>query len=207
MWKYAVGGVIAATAVGGLAGLYFFRPTSLVINQPPLSQPVQAATSTYATTTFSIVYPADLAMNEAYAYDQFGPKKLIRGVKFTIPLDMATGTNLSAYDTGISIEQLPRARNCTGDIFINVDVKTHSVTENSILYSVASTSGATAGDLYEEQVYALSGTHPCTAVRYFIHSTNIGNYPPGTVREFDRTALLATFDGIRHALTLESPAM
>ena len=44
----------------------------------------------------------------------FGEKKLIHGVKFTIPMTMATGTNLSS-DTHLSIESLPRAKNCTGE--------------------------------------------------------------------------------------------
>lgn len=206
MWKYAVGGIIAATALGGLAGLYFYHPTSLVINQsPPPEQLLQSATSTYATSTFSVVYPTNFTVHDDYAYDQFGPNKLIHGVKFTIPAEMATGTNVSSYDTGISIEQLPRARNCTADIYIRDDVKKHSVTENGVLYSIATTSGAGAGNFYEEQVYALSGTHPCTAVRYFIHSTNIGNYPEGTVREFDRTALISAFDEIRHTLIFITP--
>ena len=40
------------------------------------------------------------------------------------------------------------------------------------------------------------------AVRYFIHSSNIGNYPEGAVREFDRQALLNQFDQIRRSLIL-----
>src|SRR3989344_4217682 len=206
MWKYAVGGVIASTLLGGLAGFFFSRPPPFFTTQiPPPPQPIQAATSTYATTTFSVVYPTAFPMHDDYAYDQFGPKKLIHGVKITIPMEMATGTNLSSFDTGVSIEQLPRARNCTADIYIQADVKTHSQTENGILYSVATTSNAAAGNLYEEQVFALSGTHPCTAMRYFIHSTNIGNYDAGVVREFNRSALLATFDEIRRSVVFRQP--
>jgi hypothetical protein len=56
-------------------------------------------------------------------------------------------------------------------------------------------------------VYALKGTKPCIAVRYFIHSTSIGNYDPNAgVREFDREALLGAFDQIRRSLTLGTPA-
>jgi hypothetical protein len=41
--------------------------------------------------------------------------------------------------------------------------------------------------------------YTCTAVRYLVHSTNIGNYEPGAVREFDRPALIDLFDQIRRS--------
>ncbi len=82
------------------------------------------------------------------------------------------------------------------------NVTTHNVTDNGIEYSFASSTSAAAGNLYEEQVYALATSSPCTAVRYFIHSSNVGNYPAGAVREFDRAALLAEFDIIRRSVSI-----
>lgn len=160
-------------------------------------------TSVYASTTlgYSISYPQGYMVNEAYAYDQFGPKKLVKGVSFTIPAAMATGTNLSA-DTHVSVEELPRAKNCTADIFIPANVKAAALTDGTTQYSVASTSGAGAGNFYEETVYALTGSKPCTAVRYYVHSTNIGNYPQGAVTEYDKASLLSAFDTIRRSLVL-----
>ena len=161
-------------------------------------------TSTAASSTpgFSINYPKSYTLNASYAYSAFGPKKLIKGVKFTIPASMATGTNLSGSDTGVSVEWLPTARICTGDIFVQANVKAQSHTENGIEYSLATTTGGAAGNIYEEDVYALVGSKPCTAVRYFIHSGDIGNYPPGAVTAFDEPTLLAQFDQIRQSLTL-----
>ncbi|MBM3261650.1 hypothetical protein FJY93_04520 [Candidatus Kaiserbacteria bacterium] len=198
-------GIVVVVAL--TAGLYFSSQSMqkpVEASEPTPTQPQQVATSTYATTTFSLVYPADFTVNDAYAYDQFA-KKPIAGVKFVIPTQMATGTNLSAHDTGISIEQLPRAKKCTADIYIPADVKAQALQEGGVAYSVATTSGAAAGNVYEEQVYALSGSQPCTAIRYFIHSTQIGNYPPGTVREFDRAALIEAFDTIRRSIVFVPP--
>ena len=158
----------------------------------------QAASSTPG---FTIKYPKSFTLNDSYAYDAFGPKKLISGVKFTIPETMATGTNLSD-DTGVSVEWLPNAKNCTGDIFIQADVKPQSLTENGVEYSVATSSDAAAGNRYEEDVYAIVGSKPCTAVRYFIHYGAIENYPAGAVTAFDEPALLAQFDKIRQSLVL-----
>jgi hypothetical protein len=43
-------------------------------------------------------------------------------------------------------------------------------------------------------------------VRYFVHSTNIGNYPEGAVTAYDRTALLDAFDAIRRSLVFTPQA-
>ena len=202
MLKYIVG-VIAIIIV--LAGAYYY----LVMSQTPLAPEVQApevqvpTTSTYATSTYSVQYPPEFILDENYAYDQFGPTKLIHGVRFAIPETMATGTTLSA-DSYVAIEQLPRAQNCTADIYLKQDVKAVAFTEDGTAYSIATSSEAAAGSTYEEMVFALPDSSPCTAVRYRVHSTNIGNYPAGTVQEFDRTALLAAFDTIRRSLQVSS---
>ncbi len=200
MWKYIAGAVVLVLLAGG--GYYFlYGKKDVGAGQGGVATVVQAATTTYAGANFSLVYPANYTVDAAYAYDQFGPKKLINGVRFTIPASVATGTNL-AGDTYLAVESLPRAKNCTGDIYIQANVKPQTLMEGGAQYSVASTSGAAAGNRYEEVVYALLGSTPCTAIRYRLHSSNLDNYPPGAVREFDRAALLADFDKIRQSLAL-----
>jgi hypothetical protein len=170
---------------------------------PPPPPPPPPALSTYATTTFSLQYPSTFTLDESYAYEGV-PGKPIAGVKVTVPGDMTSGTNLSS-DSGVSVESLPRAAKCTGDIYVLQNVKAADMTVGSTTYSVATTSEAAAGNLYEEHVYALKGSQPCIAVRYLIHSGNIANYPAegeGSVREFDRTSLLRAFDAIRDSVTL-----
>ncbi|HCM43532.1 MAG: hypothetical protein UY39_C0049G0002 [Candidatus Kaiserbacteria bacterium GW2011_GWC2_49_12] len=204
MLKYFVGIVILVViAVGGYYTWDFFKraPQSPKVDNTTPS--IQMATSTYATTTFSIVYQNDFAVDDLYFYDQFAGKP-IDGVKFTIPLTMATGTTLSS-DTYLSIETLPRAQSCSGDIYVVPNVDAREVAEGGTVYSVATTSSAAAGNMYEEQVWAIKDSSPCTAVRYFIHSTDIGNYELGAIREFDRPALLRAFDTLRRALLLKSP--
>ena len=159
----------------------------------------------FASTTFSVQYPPSYTLNASYAYDQFGPKKLIAGVSFTVPPDMATGTNLGS-DTKVSVEQLPHAKNCTADIFILDNVKAQRIVDAGVEYSLASSTGAGAGNRYEEIVYALTNSTPCTAVRYWIHYSVIDNYPAGTVRQFDETQLISEFNQVRQSLTLTSAA-
>ncbi len=208
-WTIAIIVVLMLLIAGGV--VFRGRLTNLIpsggqqTEQQATTTPTQAVWQSYATSTYSIQYPPSYHLNAAYQYTQFGPNKPIAGTSFTVSPEMATGTNL-ASDTYLSVEQLPRAKNCTGDIFINADVSAQKVTENGVQYSVASSTGAGAGNRYEETVYALVGSSPCTALRYFVHYSVIENYPQGAVREFDRTQLISEFDQIRHSLTLGAAA-
>ncbi len=150
---------------------------------------------------FSIRLPQGYTTDASYVYNMT-PTKTFNGVKFTIPASLATGTNLGS-DTYISVETNPSSQTCTADTFLdgsNIVAKT--MTENGTDYSVASSTGAGAGNRYEETVYSIPGTNPCIAVRYFIHYSVIENYPPGTVTAFDEQSLINQFDTIRKTLTL-----
>jgi membrane-bound inhibitor of C-type lysozyme len=155
---------------------------------------------------FSIRYPAGYTLDEGYNYLLSGtaatPSR-ISGVKFTIDPAIATGTNL-ASDSYASVEQIPQAGTCSADKFLDLanGGKAQDIQDGDTQYSFASTSDAAAGNRYEEAVYALPGTNPCIAVRYFLHYGAIGNYPQGAVDEFDRSALVRQFDSIRRTLTV-----
>jgi hypothetical protein len=160
-------------------------------------------TQIFASSTlgFTFRFPQNYTVDQKYTYEALGPGKGIKGVKFTIPAAATTGTNLSK-DTYISVEVLPKATTCTADLFLDNSRKATTFSDNGVDYSVATTSGAGAGNLYDETVFAIPGTSPCTAVRYFIHSTQVANYPAGTVKAFDRTGLINEFDNIRRSLVI-----
>ncbi len=204
---YIIVVVVVGIIVGGLAwyfGLFSsFGSKTPPKDQTPVTQGPVFETYVSSSTGVSISYPNDYIVNTAYANSSFGDKKLIHGVSFTIPSSMATGTNLSS-DTYVAVEQLPNAKNCTADIFILDNVKATTVQDGGTTYSVASTSDAGAGNRYEETVYALPDSKPCTAVRYFVHYGVIENYPAGQVTAFDRAALLSSFDTIRRSLKLSA---
>ncbi len=153
------------------------------------------------TVGFSIRYPADYSIDASYKYQALGPGKDISGVKFTIPSSLAIDTNLSSFDTGVSVEIIPAVQDCNASLFLDGNTNVQTVTDNGNEYSFASTTQGAAGNRYEEEVWAVPGTNPCVAVRYLIHSANIDNYPTGTVLEFNRAALINQFDKVRHSLT------
>src|SRR3990167_2808069 len=156
-----------------------------------------------------IVILVVIAVGGYYTWDFFKRAPQSPKVDNTTPsIQMATSTYATttfSSDTYLSIETLPRAQSCSGDIYVVPNVDAREVAEGGTVYSVATTSSAAAGNMYEEQVWAIKDSSPCTAVRYFIHSTDIGNYELGAIREFDRPALLRAFDTLRRALLLKSP--
>jgi len=128
------------------------------------------------------------------------------GVKFTIDPAVASGTNLSS-DSYVSIEKVePVSDSCSAIDFLLADgrdLRESTVTANGKEYSVASSTDAGAGNRYEQWVYAIPGSNPCRAVRYYIHYSVFENYPAGMVERFDKTALINTFDSVRDSLILE----
>ncbi len=154
---------------------------------------------------FSLRLPGGYITDESYKYQNLGPGKEISGIKFVIPTATATGSNLS-QDSYISAEEIPQTQDCNAILFLGGvaggQAPIRTLVDGDTTYSVASSTGAGAGNRYEETVYALPGTNPCIALRYYIHYSVFENYPPGTVREFDRAALLAQFDAIRRTLVV-----
>lgn len=147
------------------------------------------------------------AVTDGYRIDDsfvntLSPDLSITGVRFTIPESWATSTNLSS-DSYISIEQIPQQQECSGDMFFDGEHTATAYTEGEVLYSRSTVSDAGAGNRYEQIIYALPGTNPCTAVRYMIHSTAIENYGTSSdITAFNRDSLIAEFDAIRKTLVI-----
>ncbi|MCX6702185.1 MAG: hypothetical protein NTX96_03270 [Candidatus Zambryskibacteria bacterium] len=195
--KTRIGIIVFVIIVIIFAVVFFYTPTKL-FTPDNLSQVYKNNTK-----GFSIRYPAGFSVDDKYIYQEFDPEN-ITGVKFTISTSTSSGTNLSS-DSYVSVEEIPNAQICTATLFLYVGNSTSASTivDGDTTYSVASSSDAGAGNRYEETVYALPGTNPCIAVRYFVHYGAFENYPAGAVREFDKQALLNQFDSIRHTLIIE----
>jgi hypothetical protein len=193
-----------------LAGYYIYnnRATDLAVTPPVVTPPVvvtpDPTTKNYTNSTYgySLNYPLMYTVDENYKYQALGPTKTIVGTKFTIPASMATGTNLSR-DTYISVEQLPLTKTCNASMFLGNVMSTTTQVDSGIAYSVAISSGAGAGNRYEETVYAAATAKSCMGVRYFVHYTVLENYPVGAVKQFDRQMLLDQFYAIRRSVVVK----
>ena len=175
-------------------------PAPLVTEPVATSTPVETGARPYSNTVFSFsaLVPEGFSINESYFSYTLGPGKEIPGISFTIPADMATGTNLST-DTRLSVEVLSRAACVPADFILTTSKGTPiTVGENSYVY--ASSADAGAGNRYDESIYVTKVRETCYGVRFFIHSTAIENYEQGTRRAFDREAVTAKFKEIMVSL-------
>ena len=154
---------------------------------------------------FSIRYPAGWSVDAAYRYTALGPGRSIAGVSFTVPESLAAGTNL-APDTRLSVEELPGAvpdtASCAAGRFLGPGAAASDTTADGTDYSVARRTDAGAGNRYRETVWAIPGSRPCLAVRYFVHWSVLENYPPGAVSAFGDEALAGRLDAMRRTLVV-----
>ncbi len=154
---------------------------------------------------FEVQYQTGMRIDENYTNDVYpalGPAYKLSGVAFFVPKELITGTNLSA-DSHISIEVLPEKALCEATSFLGDQINSQTVTVvGDTTYTVAKGGGAGAGNLYEEIVSFAPSQKPCVGIRLFIHSTNIGNYDPGTIKAFDRVKLDTIYEVMRSSLKL-----
>jgi photosystem II stability/assembly factor-like uncharacterized protein len=73
---------------------------------------------------------------------------------------------------------------------------TGEVTVNGHTFTRSEFTGAAAGNEYDQVFYRTVSGGKCIEVIFLIHSGNIGNYPPGTVVEFDLARLLNKFEEV-----------
>jgi len=76
------------------------------------------------------------------------------------------------------------------------------VTINGVSFTKSVGGGVGAGNIYEQTYYRTVHNGICYEITYFFHYGNIGNFDPGSVKEFDHTALIQKFDQILSTLTL-----
>jgi len=74
---------------------------------------------------------------------------------------------------------------------------------NGFSFVHSTSEGAGAGNYYEQEIYRMVNKNICYEVIYFIHSSNIGNFPPGQVIEFDRDVLMQKLYGVFSTLTIK----
>jgi hypothetical protein len=157
-----------------------------------------AGWKTFRDPSFAISYPADYSLDETLVAEV---GKGSHDFHFNVPERVFKGTNLSG-DSKLSVEILHDSHGCTPDQFLD-GVTGYSVErQGALVFNVAKSGDAGAGNFYENDVYAVANSKPCIAVRYLIHSHNIMNYDPGSVRPFDAAGLAREFDAIRQSLVV-----
>ncbi len=156
---------------------------------------------------FSIRYPKGYGLNSDYEDDgSKSGKKGLSGIKISVYESMIDGTNL-LVDSGVSVEQIPNSSSCKASMFFkgneNANGSEADVEDFGVLYSVDSRKDRRMNITYEEKIWAIKNTNPCTAIRYFFYYKNPDMLDPDDrIRQFDRAALNQTFDDIRHSVVV-----
>src|SRR6266498_167738 len=168
-----------------LAQNYGWWPMSVAISSP---SPTPDATSNWQTYTnaqygFEFKYPPNLLL-----------KTDIQGIEGTPALAQVEFTQNSFPKTnfveaGIAVADLGQKSDCLTriDQYQNF---TGQQTINGIVFKTGSVTGAAAGNLYESSIYRTIHDNACIQITIVIHTGNIGNYPEGTVSEFNKSLAL-----------------
>lgn len=176
-------------------------------NQQPTSTP-PSATSNWNTYTspdkygFSIKYPSgfgfttDLSKVQGLSYIPVCDQTMVACIYLT--RDTFKATNFDG--AGVSINIVPLA---TADDCYNFKVPTNEaqtqigdVTINGVVFKSATGGGGAAGHLDKLQIYRTIHDGTCWEISQDVVSTNIGNYPPGTVSQFDENAVWQKLQGV-----------
>jgi hypothetical protein len=153
--------------------------------------------------------------NASFSYnDMFAPAFFPNGQVYKIQPELAlqfidtqsyTNTNLiEAYFLFGSSTDAQVLASCTEPASLaGPETVVGDVSINGVSFTRSEASGVGAGNIYEQTYYRAAHNGTCYEITEFIHYGNIGNYNPGTVKEFDRAALVQKFDQILSTLAFQ----
>ena len=152
---------------------------------------------------FTLSYPDDFA--PAY-YNGGEVTKIPPGFSLQyIDTEQLNSTNLSEVYFLLGVSDDPQdVATCTQPLSLGAPETVLGETNvNGVSFTKSEATGVGAGNVYEQVYLRTVHNGSCYEVTYFVHYGNIGNYPPGTVTEFDRTALYQQLDEILASLILK----
>jgi hypothetical protein len=74
---------------------------------------------------------------------------------------------------------------------------------NGLPFVHTTAEGAGAGNFYQQEIFRTVYNSACHEVIFFIHSTNVGNYAPGTVTEFNRDAVMQNLQAVLSMIAIK----
>jgi hypothetical protein len=72
----------------------------------------------------------------------------------------------------------------------------NTTTINGIKFYWTNGTGAGAGNLYDSKIYRTYNKNTCLEISETVHTSNLGNYTPGTVQEVNKDPIWQKLDGI-----------
>lgn len=203
-------GVVALIIIVALIGWFYWQHASSPLSATPTNG---AATTTQPSTiisgvpdetyvdsklSFSITHPTT-ATTSPVDYSGYLPLTQTPLASFALPRSMFAGTNLDEAGVYIGASSSPEAiTSCDSALPSSGETSLGTETINGADFAVFASSDAGAGNFYDSKIYRRIENGWCVEVIELLHSTNIANYTPGTVKEFDKTYYQTILDKIVH---------
>jgi hypothetical protein len=126
-------------------------------------------------------------------------------VQIQVPKSTYGNTNFGDADFYVSAVYAKSLQDC---LKLNLPegstgfVDSDKVSINGVSYYKTAGNGAGAGNFYESKTYRTYHNDFCLEIGQTIHTSNIGNYTPGTVTEVDKNPVWQKLDGIMQSFSL-----
>lgn len=147
---------------------------------------------------FRFTYPPYAILNPDFSFPELTANPLVRA---DLPRNGFEGTNLAEAGIIIGASRDKKILDACLKPF-EAEKEVPGEILNGVEYKVFEAVGAAAGNRYETRSYRSISDGICYGALLLIHSGNIGNYPVGTVSEFDRAKALSELEGMARTLEI-----
>lgn len=193
--------IIVLVVIGGFV---WWHSTQTAATGTPVTStttaPVSADTSTYTNSAlgFTIQYPSMAAASQT-DFNGFLQVTQTPVTSFVLPASLSQGTNLSSAGVYVGATSSPKiVAACTSTASTTGEIAQGTQTINAQQFAVFTASDAGAGNFYESKSYRTIKNGSCVEIVELIHSTNIANYPAGTVTAFNHDQFSGVLDAMVH---------
>jgi hypothetical protein len=155
-----------------------------------------------------VQHTTTLRYSDEFAPTEYTPAGEFKGAPMLvlelIRMDFLTPiTNLGeAYFLFSALDDPTTVATCTKPISPQEDVLGQEIF-NGYEFTRSETYGVGAGNIYQLEMYRSVVENVCYEAVFFMHSGNIGNYPPGMVTEFDQADLMGKFEEILSSFSVQ----
>lgn len=149
---------------------------------------------------FSLSYP-ETAKASQVEFGGYLPLTQTPLASFVLPESMSEGTNLGEAGVYVGATSTPSiVASCVEPKQAEGETVGAEESINGKEFRVFTSADAGAGNLYERVSYRTLYAGVCIEFVTLLHSGNIGNYPPDTVKAFDKTYFQGILDSIVHTV-------
>ncbi len=145
---------------------------------------------------FSLYQPEDATIQTA-GFEAYLPLTQTPAAAVVLPEALFAGTNLSEAGVYVGASSVPGAVSGWDQPTPGSAETAFGITDiNGVSWAAFTSSEGAAGNVYEQRVYRTVRDGICFEIVQLLHSLQVGNYPEGSVVEFDREKFEGYLDAI-----------